>query len=184
MWWSWKDLIIYVCYCDAILTEHLGSLVTDLYVNIYTVITFHFFSCPSSYHLHGWKHGFSARSSDLVQTALIIFYLSPCDVCCSPLVELDSYLLGKRSFVGRSSPGGSIIFPCPDYFVGLFSVVQLLELYSTYFGRYCRNWLSFTVLKIYPWHLKMVYCKLDILLKMVSCKVMTIENDDDRKWAF
>ena len=28
-------------------------------------------------------------------------------------------LLGKRSFISRSSPGGSIIFPCPDHFVGL-----------------------------------------------------------------
>ena len=64
------------------------------------------------------------------------------------------------------------------------SVVQLLELYSAYFWRYCRNWLSFTALKMYPWHLKMVYCKLDILLKMASCKVTTIENDDNWKWAF
>ena len=29
---------------------------------------------------------------------------------------------------------------------------------------------------MYSWHLKMVYCKLDILMKMVSCKVMIIEN--------
>ena len=28
-------------------------------------------------------------------------------------------LLGKRSFICRSSPGGSIIFPCPDLFLGL-----------------------------------------------------------------
>ena len=26
-------------------------------------------------------------------------------------------------------------------------------------------------------YLKMVYCKLDVLVKMVSCKVMTIENE-------
>ena len=58
-----------------------------------------------------------------------------------------------------------------------FSVVQLLELYSAYFGRYCRNMLSFTALQMYPWHLKMVYYTVDILLKMVSCKVMTIENE-------
>ena len=57
-----------------------------------------------------------------------------------------------------------------------FSVVKLLELYSVYFGRYCRNWLSFTALRMYLWCLKMVYYKVNILLKIVSCKVMTIAN--------
>ena len=31
-----------------------------------------------------------------------------------------------------------------------FSVVHLLELYNAYFGRYCRNWLSFIALQMYP----------------------------------
>ena len=31
--------------------------------------------------------------------------------------QLDSYIPVKRSFVYRSSPGGSLIFPCPDCFV-------------------------------------------------------------------
>ena len=30
--------------------------------------------------------------------------------------QLDTYLPVKRSFVCRSSPGGSLIFPCPDCF--------------------------------------------------------------------
>ena len=30
---------------------------------------------------------------------------------------------------------------------------------------------------MYPWHLQMVYCEVDILLKMVSCKGMTVAND-------
>ena len=58
-----------------------------------------------------------------------------------------------------------------------FSIVKKLELWSACFGRYCRNWLSFTALKTYSWHLKMVYCQLDILVKMVSSKVTTIENE-------
>ena len=58
-----------------------------------------------------------------------------------------------------------------------FSVVQLLELYSAYFGRYSINLLSFTTLQMYHWHLHMIYYKLDILLQMVSYEVMTIENE-------
>ena len=59
----------------------------------------------------------------------------------------------------------------------LFGVLKHLELRSAYFWRYCRNWLSFTELKTYSWKLKMVYCKLDILLKMVNWKLKTIANE-------
>ena len=44
---------------------------------------------------------------------------------------------------------------------------------------------------MYPWHLQMVYCKVGILLKMVSYKVMKIENEngqlqsaDNCKWQW
>ena len=84
-------------------------------------------------------------------------------------------LLHKRSFVSRISPGiNHLSMSRPLWWS--FSVVQLLELHSAYFGRYCRNWFTFTALQMYPQHLYMIYCKLDILLKMVSYKVMTIEN--------
>ena len=53
-----------------------------------------------------------------------------------------------------------------------FSIVKQLELWSACFGRYCRNWLTFTALQMYSWQLKMVYCKLHLMVKMVSCKVM------------
>ena len=43
------------------------------------------------------------------------------------------------------------------------SVVKRLELWSACFGRYWRNWLSFTALKTDFWHLKTVYCQLDNL---------------------
>ena len=57
-----------------------------------------------------------------------------------------------------------------------FSVVKQLELLSEYFARYCRNWLSLTEWNTYSWQPKMVYCKLDILVKMVNCKLTTIAN--------
>ena len=56
-----------------------------------------------------------------------------------------------------------------------FSIVKQLEPWSACFGRYCRNWLNFTTLQTYSWQLKTVYCKLHVLMKMVSCKVMMME---------
>ena len=48
-------------------------------------------------------------------------------------------LLGKRSFICRSSPGRSIIFPCPDLFVGL-SVLCSYWMLETIRGiRECRG---------------------------------------------
>ena len=57
-----------------------------------------------------------------------------------------------------------------------FSLVKQLEGWSASFGRYFRNWLSFTALHTYSWQLKMEYCNLHILMKTVSCKVTMIEN--------
>ena len=84
--------------------------------------------------------------------------------------------MGKRSFLCRSSPGGSIIFPCPDHFVGPSVLQSNWGFRVQCFGRYCRNWLTFTALQMFSCHLKMVYCELDVLMKTVNCKVMMIEN--------
>ena len=86
-------------------------------------------------------------------------------------------LLGKRSFVSRISPGVNHLSMSRPL-CWSFSVVQLLELYSAYFGRYSKNVLSLTALQMYHWHLQMIYYKLDILLQMVSYEVMTIENEN------
>ena len=63
--------------------------------------------------------------------------------------KTNSYPLGKRSFVSRIFPGVNHLSMSRPL-CWSFSVVQLLELYSAYFGRYCRNWLSFTALQLYP----------------------------------
>ena len=41
-------------------------------------------------------------------------------------------------------------------------------------GDIAENWLSFTELKMYSGQLQMVYCKLDVLMKMVNCNLMKI----------
>ena len=77
----------------------------------------------------------------------------------------------------RSSPGGKSSFHVQTT---LFSVLwSKLELRSEYFGRYCRNRLSFKWLKAYSWKLKTVYCKLDVLVKTKDSllKLKTIANE-------
>ena len=55
-------------------------------------------------------------------------------------------LLGKRSFISRSSTGGQSSFRVQTTWL-VFNSVKLLEVYSAYFGRYSRNWLSFTAVQ-------------------------------------
>ena len=56
-----------------------------------------------------------------------------------------------------------------------FSIVKQLELWSGCFGSYCRNLLGFTTLQTYSWQLKTVYCKLHMLMKMVSCNLQNVK---------
>ena len=84
-------------------------------------------------------------------------------------------LLGKRSFVCRSSQGGQSSFHVQTTLLD-FQYCEATGALECMFWEILQKLAELHSTAYVFWQCKMIYCKLHILMKMVNCKVMMMEN--------